>query len=225
MPGTQYYVIFDMDGVIFDSERACLYCWQEIAADFGMPDVEDVFRRCIGTNNQQTRDIVENAYAEEFGSGIADRLMAESSRRFHAKYDNGNLPVKDGVREILTFLKDAGVTLGLASSTRKASVECELREAGFLDYFNHIVGGDAVCVSKPDPEIYEIAIRELGAVPARTWAIEDSFNGIRSAHAAQLRPIMVPDIIPADEEMRGLSEVVCADLREARDYLARQIEG
>ncbi len=220
-----HWIIFDMDGVIFDSERACLSCWEEIAEEYGMSGIEEVFRRCIGTNHAQTADIVEEAYAAVLGEGIAEKLLRESSRRFHARYDGGNMPVKPGARELLTLLKEHGIPLGLASSTRRASVEKELGESGLLDFFDSITGGDAVKVSKPDPEIYLLAAGALGADPSRTWAIEDSYNGIRSAYAAGLRPVMIPDIIPPDEEMRRLSEVICADPAEAGRYLIGQIFG
>lgn len=216
-----YSVIFDMDGVIFDSEKACLACWTEIAARYGIQEIQDVFTRCIGTNKNQTRQMVESAYAKEFGSGIADRLLADSSVLFHEKYDEGRLPVKPGVREILEYLQEKRIRTAVASSTRKATVERELEEAGFLAYFDKIIGGDAVKISKPNPEIYLLACQELSVRPAETFAIEDSYNGIRAAHGAGMRPIMVPDMIPADEEMRRLSEVVCGDLFVVREYLAK----
>ena len=87
---------------------------------------------------------------------------------------------------------------------RKALVISELTDAGFIDYFDMVVGGDAVKISKPNPEIYTIACRELGVDPSETFAIEDSYNGIRAAKAAGMRPIMVPDIIGPDDEMREL---------------------
>ena len=216
-----YSVIFDMDGVIFDSEKACLICWSEVAAKYGISEIDKVFTRCIGTNKNQTREIVETAYAKKFGAGIADRLLAESSRVFHEKYDGGRLPVKPGVKEILEYLKADHIRTAVASSTRKATVEKELEEAGFLGYFDMIIGGDAVKISKPNPEIYLLACEELSVRPEETFAIEDSYNGIRAAHGAGMRPIMVPDMIPADAEMRRLSEVVCGNLSEVREYLAK----
>lgn len=216
-----YNVIFDMDGVIFDSERACLSCWYELGERFGLGDVEPVFKRCIGTNNAQTHDIVENAYADKMGAGIADKLLAESSKLFHEKFDGGRLPIKSGVKEILEYLKDKGVKVGVASSTRKAIVISELTDAGFIDYFDMVVGGDAVKISKPNPEIYTIACRELGVDPSETFAIEDSYNGIRAAKAAGMRPIMVPDIIGPDDEMRELSEVICDDLSAVVQYFEK----
>ncbi len=212
-------IIFDMDGVIFDSERACLDCWRELGALWGLDDIETVFRRCIGTNNKQTCDIVEEAYAAKCGEGIAKRLMKESSVMFHSRYDNGNLPVKAGAPELLEYLKGEGVRLGLASSTRRQSVEKELDSAGFLEYFGSLTCGDEVKVSKPDPEIYLLACDAMGIKPSDAWAIEDSYNGVRSAHAAGTHVIMVPDIIPADDEMKSLADMICGDLFEVRKVI------
>ncbi|WP_026510775.1 MULTISPECIES: HAD family hydrolase [unclassified Butyrivibrio] len=212
-------VIFDMDGVIFDSERACLYVWSEAASGFGVGNIREVFYKCIGTNNNQTRQIVEEAYSKDFGPGIADKILAESSRLFHERYDGGRLPVKKGVKEILEYLKSENIRCAVASSTRKAVVENELRDAGFLDYFEEIIGGDAVKISKPNPEIYLMACDIMKVNPMDAYAIEDSYNGIRAAHAAGMKPIMVPDMIPANDEMKSLSVRICADLIEVIDFL------
>lgn len=218
-----FSVIFDMDGVIFDSERACVSCWGEVAKTHGIYDIDEVFISCIGTNKNQTRIILSDAYAEEFGPDIVDVILTESSALFHSRYDNGNLPVKAGVVEILELLKEKGIKTGVASSTRKAVVEAELRDAHLLSFFDMIIGGDAVKISKPDPEIYLMSCEQLGSDPSKTFAIEDSYNGIRSAHAAGMRPIMVPDMIPADDEMKSLSEIVCSDLYEVKKYFERFI--
>ena len=211
-------VIFDMDGVIFDSERACLYTWTEAAETFGLKNIREVFDKCIGTNNNQTREIVEQAYAGEFGPGIADKILSESSRLFHEKYDGGKLPIKSGVREILEYLKKENIRCAVASSTREAAVRQELTDAGYVDYFEEIVGGDSVKISKPNPEIYLLACKRMNVEPKYAFAIEDSYNGIRAAHAAGMRPIMVPDMIPANDEMLKLSEIICNDLTKVVDY-------
>ena len=172
-------VIFDMDGVIFDSERACLDTWTEAATGYGVENIREVFNRCIGTNKNQTHQIVEDAYAEICGKGIADKILSESSRLFHEKYDGGKLPIKTGVKEILEYLKMENVRCAVASSTRKEVVEAELHDADLIDYFGEIVGGDAVKISKPDPEIYLMACEAMKFRPADAFAIEDSYNGIR----------------------------------------------
>ncbi len=212
-------VIFDMDGVIFDSERAILECWLVLADKYGLKDLEEVFKKCIGTNDAQTAEIVESAYAPEFGEGIYDKLRKESSEIFHKKYDGVGLPIKTGVKELLDYLKDNNVPIGLASSTKKATVERELTEAGLIDYFDKIIGGDAVKISKPNPEIYFLACEAMGTEPEKAIAIEDSYNGVRAAKAAGMQCIMVPDIIPADDEMRSLADAICGDLLEVKETL------
>ena len=214
-------VIFDMDGVIFDSERAYLECWKEIATGRGLGDYEQVFYRCIGVNNNQTRMIVEEAYAPEYGEGIADILLEESNRIFRSRYDNEPLPLKKGVTEILDYLKQNGIAFGLASSTAKQNIVKELNNAGLYSYFDKIIGGDSVVISKPDPEIYFLACREMGTEPREAMAIEDSYNGIRAAHAAGMHPVMVPDMIAPDEEMKELSEIICKDLYEVKQYIGK----
>ena len=210
-------VVFDMDGVIFDSERACLACWKEIAGKNHISGIEEAFLLCTGTTDARTRQIMLDTYGEDFPY---DDFAAEASRLFHAHYDGGRLPVKKGARELLAWLKDESIPVALASSTRREAVVRELSEAGLLPFFDVLVCGDMVKRSKPDPDIYLRACRELGVEPSRAFAIEDSYNGIRSAHAGGLRPLMVVDLLEADEEMEGLAEVVLHDLVEAQAYLS-----
>ena len=210
-------VLFDMDGVIFDSERAVLEIWREIAAAFGLEGIDGVFIRCVGTNSRRTRDIFSAAYPEHDFSAFYERVVT----RFRARYGEGRLPVKKGAREILAALKAAGTPLALASSTRKETVEQELDEAGLLPCFDAVVGGDQVRNSKPDPEIFLTAASLLNADPAQTFVIEDSFNGIRAARAGGFRPIMVPDMLPPDAEMREKAEVIVKDLFEAGTYIMK----
>ena len=124
-----------------------------------------------------------------------------------------------GAREILADLAARGVPLALASSTEGALVRRELDEAGLLRFFDALVCGDQVRRSKPDPEIFLTAAARLGVEPERCFVIEDSFNGVRAAAAAGMRPLMVPDLLPPDEEMRRLSEAILPDLAAAGRYL------
>ena len=209
-------VIFDMDGVIFDSERATMQCWQELAQKYGIRDIETPYLACIGTNDAKTRQIMLDAYGDDFPY---DDRAKEASRMYHEKYDGGRLPMKSGVFEILDFLKANGKRIALASSTRKQTVVNQLRDAGILKYFDEVVTGDMVARSKPEPDIFLLACEKTGVAPERAYAIEDSFNGIRAAYRGRLRPIMVPDILPADDEMRGLAEAVVDSLNRVVDYL------
>ncbi|MBR4671143.1 MAG: HAD family phosphatase [Butyrivibrio sp.] len=210
-------VVFDMDGVIFDSERAILECWTELGEKYNISNVNENFYKCIGVTVARTKEIMLEAYGEDFPYDEYDK---EANEIFHDKYSGGRLPMKEGIKEILSFLKDSGKKIALASSTRKAKVEEQLRDANILEYFDVLICGDMVKRSKPDPDIYLKACEELGVEPERAYAIEDSFNGIRSANAGKLRPIMVPDIVPADDEMEEKAEKILDSLIDVKDYLA-----
>lgn len=208
-------VVFDMDGVIFDSERACLKVWKYLAGEKGLDNIDEVFRKCIGTTTVMTTQIIRDAYGDSFD---VDAYMKESSKTFHSWYDGGKLPMLPGVRELLEFLKSTRVKIGLASSTREQSVRRELTEAGLIDYFDYITCGDMLKVSKPEPDIYLLACKNLQTAPEKSIAIEDSYNGIRSAYRAGMVPIMVPDMVQADEEMNKISHAVIKSLIEVKKY-------
>ncbi len=208
-------VIFDMDGVIFDSEKAVLGVWEGIAAEWKLKEIERVFLRCVGTTKTRTREILHEEYPElDF-----EHFDQTVRQRFLARYGGGRLPLKPGAREVLTALQRCGTALALASSTRTVTVRHELEEAGLLGCFSVIVGGDAVTRSKPDPEIFLEAAKRLGEEPKACFVIEDSFNGVRAAYAGGFRGIMVPDLLPPDGEMREKAEIIVKDLWEAESYL------
>ncbi len=209
-------VVFDMDGIIFDSERKVVECWIEIAAKYGIKDIEKLCRMCLGTNSAETRRLALEFYGEDFPY---DERKAEQSALYHERYDGGRLPMKVGVKELLEYLKQRGLKIALASSTRRVVVENQLRDAGILPYFDKVVCGDMVSHSKPHPEIFLRACEELSVEPECAIAIEDSYNGIRSAHAAGMRPIMVPDMAEPNEEMERLAEVILPSLLGVREYI------
>ena len=209
-------VVFDMDGVLFDTERLCQESWMAAAKENGLPGMEEIFPQCIGLNANDSRRIVLDAYGEDFNY---NGFREQASVWFWDYIENNGLPMKPGVREILAWLKQENWALGLASSTRQSSVLHHLGQAGIRDYFSVVITGDMVEHSKPLPDIYLLACRELGVEPVRAYAIEDSPNGIRSAHRAGMSPLMVPDMIAPDEEMRKLSTRIFKDLGEVLEFL------
>lgn len=209
-------VVFDMDGVLFDTEILCMKSWMAIAERHGLPDMAEIFPQCIGLNANDSRRIVLNAYGADFDYPA---FREETARWFREYIETNGLPVKQGVYQILEWLGASGYKVALASSTRRESVFSHLDKAGIRGCFSVVVTGDMVEHSKPRPDIYLLACRELGVEPELCYAIEDSPNGIRSAHAAGMCPVMVPDMIPPDEELRRLSAVVLKDLTEVLAYL------
>ncbi len=209
-------VIFDMDGVIFDSEKLVVECWVETAAKYNIPNIEEACRECVGINAAATREKMKLCYGQDFPY---DEYKAEMSALFHARYGEGRLPMKKGIQELLEFLKENDIRIALASSTREAVVKQELRDAGLLDYFDAVICGDMVKRSKPAPDIFLKAAEILQIAPERCYVIEDSYNGIRAAHSAHMRPLMVPDMLPPNKEMEELSEYILPSLIEVKEYL------
>ena len=219
------YVIFDMDGVIFDSERLYIECDKEVALKFGITDmdyVEEVCRKCIGVTSAATEKILK----ENFGKEVpVDDFLKAAAELFHEKADGGLLPVKPGVNELLDYLKENGIQTAIASSTRTDIVKKELEDAGLLDYFDKIVGGDMIERSKPAPDSFLKAMEVLGCRADECCIIEDSFNGIRAAYASGGFPIMVPDILQPDDEIRSLAGHVLESLHEVKNYFISLKEG
>ena len=210
-------VIFDMDGVIFDSERLFKECWEEVGAAYGFHDIGELCLECTGITDEETKKKVLEKYGEDIPY---DEYKKECSKLFHKKCENGGLPIKPGIKELLSYLKEKGITRGLASSTREETVKRELAEAGLISYFNEIICGDMVKNSKPAPDIYLKACEELGVkADERVIAIEDSYNGIRSASSAGLKTIMVPDLLPPNEEIEKLVCAVLKDLNNVKEYI------
>ena len=208
-------VVFDMDGVIFDSERLILVCWEKVGQKHGLVGIKEAALDCIGTNAVKTTEIMKEHYGEEFHY---EAYSKEASVMFHEVVNRDGLPVKKGVRELMEYLKAQSIPMALASSTRLQVVTQELQQAGLYEYFRAVVGGDQLKRSKPAPDIYLAACEKLGVEPADAYAIEDSYNGIRASHSAGMRPIMVPDLLPATEEMYEKSIAVLDNLVMVKDF-------
>ncbi len=213
-------VVFDMDGVLFDSERCIMGCWEEIALKRGLGDIHPLLYRCLGVTRGTTKRNMRDTFGEDFP---CDDFLTEVSRIFHARYDGGRLPLKTGVHELLDYLTENRIPVALASSTRKETVVRNLSDAGILDAFSALVCGDMISRSKPDPEIYETACRMLSEDPSVCYAVEDSYNGVRSAFSAGLHTLMVPDLLEPTGEIRSLCTAVLPSLLHVRDYLKNRL--
>ena len=211
----RFSVIFDMDGVIFDSERAYINTFRDICGRDGIPFIEQACVECIGSNWDATKRIYEKWYGEDWDFPYYYNKVREEMGRL-------SFPLKPCVREIFDYLGSADIPCALASSTRRESVERMLDNAGLRECFSAIVCGDMVSRSKPAPDIFLAAGDALGAAPYECFVIEDSFNGVRAGHAAGMRTIMVPDILQPDDEIRSLAEAVLPDLGGVIEYFRKQ---
>ncbi len=209
-------VVFDMDGVIFDTERMFLECWNILGDKHNIENIEATARCCIGLSIVDTVALLKQTYGEDFPveehHGMINKMVAD-------RISVDGMPEKAGVREILEYLKSINFPVGLASSTKYDTIISHLERADLLKYFQVIVGGDMIEKSKPNPEIYQLACQKLGVSPQNTVAIEDSKNGIISAYRAGMMPIIVPDLIEPTDEMISMSCGCLEDLHKVKDFL------
>lgn len=208
-------VVFDMDGVIFDTENCYLECWKEVAPKYNIENAEEVIYKCIGTTEEMTKKIVMEHFGNDFPY---DKFSMDVVKIFQERYALCP-PKKKGIEELLQYLKDNHYKIGLASSTKKDVVVAELTNTNLIQYFDQIVGGDMITKSKPHPDIYLKACSLLSEEPSNCIAIEDSFNGIRSAYSANMKPIMVPDLVAPNSEMKEKSFIILDNLFKVIDFL------
>lgn len=212
-------VVFDMDGVLFDTERISCECCFQTAKEMGLKMTEEAVYGSCGRNQEAVRAHVI-ASMEPWhpnGSFPYDEYWSEVNKRFFARLDE-ELPLMKGVTELLDFLKASGKKLAVASSTRLEQVKKNLGRNGLDGYFDVVIGGDMVKASKPAPDIYLEACRRLSVKPENAAGIEDSFNGIRSVAAAGMLAVMIPDMVQPDEEIKKVYDCCFESLEELKDF-------
>ena len=215
-------IIFDMDGVIFDTENLYLSCCVPAAEKLGLDGIEKVAYECIGLTETESNKKLLAFIGNE---ALLDEFNQEMYRIFMERYEADGLPLKEGVVDLLEYLRSVGAKTAIASSTRSDIVEMELRDAGLLGYFDVIVGGEMAGASKPEPDIFLLAAERLGLaiedgkIAEKCYVIEDSFNGVRAAHAAGATVLMVPDLLKPTEEIVALTDQVFDSLVEVQAWL------
>lgn len=194
-------IIFDMDGLMFDTETLNMKGWIEAGRRHGYAMTEDVVFGHIGANLAATRRLM----TEHFGPGFDfDAVRADRVAWTFAHIERNGMPEKPGLRELLVWLRANDLKTAIATSSERRFVDFYMAHADLGHPFDAIVTGDRVTRSKPEPDIFLKAAEELGAAPADCVVLEDSYNGIRAAHAAGMRPVMVPDLLPPTPEVEPL---------------------
>ena len=208
-------VVFDVDGVLFDTERLTNQTWLAVGKELGWPQIGEYYLEFVGQNRTDIHQKMLDLFGPEFPK---EEFMKTCSAYSQARMEREGVPMKPGVREILDFLKARNIPIALATSTGRERTLRRMELTGSVPTSPPSLPGDQVVHSKPDPEIYQLACRALGTDPAQTIAVEDSRNGILSASQAGMKVIMVPDMIPPTPELDALLFRRCASLLEVRNF-------
>lgn len=206
--------IFDMDGLILDSERTVLNIWEKIGEKYGFENIRAYGISVIGKNKKATIDEFERVYGE---SGLP--YEKELRAVYNEMAQKGEVPLKPNTLELLNAMKSAGMKIAIASSSTREEITSQLGPLGALELFDAIVSGDQVTRSKPDPEIFLKACDALNVKPEESLGLEDSYNGVRSCKASGLYTIMVPDLIAPNDEMKDLADIILPSLKDVQAFL------
>lgn len=211
-------VIFDMDGLSVDTERLAMCALGAAANSMGV-DVPEAFHRAlIGV----PADACRRMDAARRGPGFPVQAYFESADRYMAEMIEAGQPrPKPGATELLAWLEQRRVPRAVATSSARAKTQHHLWMTGILNRFDAVVTRDDVERGKPHPDPYLRAAERLGTPTGRCLALEDSYDGVRAAHAAGVRVIMVPDLLRPTEEVRSMCEAILPDLQAVRDLLGR----
>ena len=208
-------VIFDMDGLLLDSERPIRDAWLQAAAELGAPLTEADYHSVIGLNHRDSQLRLLALFGDDATLLAAARLQAEA--RLAAQLGADGFAAKPGARRLLRGLRRAGVPCAVASSTEQAEVRRRLLRAGLLDCFDAVCGGDEVARGKPEPDLYRLAVERLRVDARGCVAFEDSNYGARAALAAGLAVVVVPDLKPAEPQWQARCLAVLGSLEDASE--------
>lgn len=212
-------VLFDMDGLMFDTERMYQKAWLLAGQQMGVPMRPEIVDRMRGRNREGCTRVCREVFGPEFDFDT----MRTACRALMAKWiEEDGLPVKPGLYDLLAELERRGIPAVLATSTSRDSAWGHLQRAGVDKYFVGAVCGDEVSRSKPDPEVFLKAAALAGKDPRHCMVLEDSPAGVRAGAAAGCFTVMVPDLTQPDEELRRLASAILPNLNEAIALLDRQ---
>jgi HAD superfamily hydrolase (TIGR01509 family) len=208
--------LFDMDGLMFDTERIYGIYWRETSRELGYPMDDAMVSKMCGA----VRDFQVWAIHDGMGADApAEQIIDETHRLTREHIATNPIPIKEGLVELLQALRARGIPIAIATGTRRVWADDMLARSGMSEYIDAMICGDEVSACKPNPEIFLKAAALIGVPPQECIVLEDSYNGIRAARAAGAQPIMVADTMQPTDEIRALCAGVVGRLDEVIEYL------
>lgn len=209
-------VIFDMDGLMFDTERLVQASWQFAGEKLGYHNFGENIYHTLGFGKRDREAYFKKQYGMNFPF---ETFQVFSSLFFHRYIKMHGLPTKPGLFELLDYLTKNHYLIALATSSSRKTALHHLAAVGISDYFTCIISGDLVHKAKPDPEIYQLAISQLQIPCESCFALEDSYHGLKAAYLAGAKAIFVPDLLQDEGPVKDFIVAKCASLHEIITYL------
>ncbi len=204
-------VIFDMDGLLLDSERVALSFFEQASRELGVAWSQEVGLSMVGLNSKDSDKLILQAFGADFPIEAHRQRFGEL---YEAAIVAGDIPLKPFARELLEYLTGARIPCAVATSTRRTRAEAKLMRAHLLPHFQALACGDEVSRGKPAPDIYELAAARLSVEPRDCLALEDSNAGVRAAVSASMNVVMVPDLLKPDADIRRYGVSVAESLKD-----------
>ena len=211
-------VIFDMDGLLLDTEPLAARAWGEAAIALGVEFDGALALALVGHNFVDCTAMIRTHYNADYP---VDALLSQVHATYDGIVEREGLMLKPGVHELLDWLERHAIPRAIATSTRRERARDQLTRTALLPRFHELVGGDEIARGKPAPDIYVEAARRLGTSAGNCLVLEDSEPGIRAALAARMIPIMVPDLRPPSVDLVALDFIVLPTLHEVLQHLAK----
>jgi len=210
--------IFDMDGLLIDTEKLYLRYWKQAAADFGYDMRDEHVFAIRSLARKYSIPKLKGFFGEDFPT---EDVRKRRTELINAHIEANGIELKKGLFELLDYLREKGIRLAVATATPRERTMLYLKKIGAADRFDAVICGDMVTSGKPDPEIYLTAAKCLGLPPEECAAFEDSPNGLKAARAAGCRVVMIPDMTQPEPEDRPYYDAVYRDLGEATAFFER----
>ena len=210
-------VIFDMDGVIFDTEKVYLDIWTEVFENYGYKMTKELYVTVMGTGRKN----VIKTFLENFGDDLPiEKMYEEKDNQLFYRIENQGIPLKEGVKELFSMLKEKNYKIALATSAKRERVEKQIKDKWLKESFDAIVCGDDVEKGKPSPDIFLKAAKKIDVEPENCFVVEDSPAGIKAAFSGGMKGIHVEDLKVADEEILKYCQKNFKNLQEIKKYLS-----
>ena len=207
-------VVFDMDGLLMDSEWMGVEAIHVCAAPQGYTIPEELCKKCIGINTKASGAMLR----EHFPGLDTERLFNDFAVYMHEKAVKGEIPVKKGVWELVRYLKEHRIPTAVASSSRMETIQLYLDSVGLTPYFDVLLSGSGM-PSKPAPDVFLLAAEKLSVQPEDCLVLEDSYNGVKAGRAAGMTVGMVPDVLPYVDEVAPYVDHVLPDLTKVLELM------